>query len=229
MSMWEGERFRDRRQAGQLLAEQLRAVPLVRPVVLAIPRGGVVVGAALAQALGAELDVILSRKLRAPFQPEYALGAVAEDGSIILNPDALQLIRDLEEYLEAERQYQLQEIAERQKLVRAIRPAAEVEGRSVIITDDGVATGSTALAALQTVRARHPRELILAVPVGPPERLRALARHCDRVAYLLAPEDFQAVGQYYVHFEPVDDMEMAQILRSAQQNQPSQNTAGDAR
>ncbi|GIW84877.1 MAG: phosphoribosyltransferase family protein [Thermogemmata sp.] len=227
MSIWEGERFRDRRQAGQLLAEQLRAVPLVRPVVLAIPRGGVVVGAALAQALGAELDVILSRKLRAPFQPEYALGAIAEDGSIILNPDALHLIRDIEEYLEAERQYQLQEIAERQKLVRAIRPAAEVEGRSVIITDDGVATGSTALAALQTVRARHPRELILAVPVGPPERLRALARHCDRIVYLLAPEDFQAVGQYYVHFEPVDDAEMVQILRSAQQNHRSQNMTGD--
>jgi predicted phosphoribosyltransferase len=229
MTTWEGERFWDRQQAGQLLAERLRDVPLVRPVVLAIPRGGVVVGAALSQALGAELDVILSRKLRAPFQPEYALGAIAEDGNIILNPDALQLVRDIEDYLEAERQYQLQEIARRQKLIRIIRPAAEVEGRSVIITDDGIATGSTALAALQTVRARRPRELILAVPVGPPERLRALARHCDRIVYLLAPEDFQAVGQYYVHFEPVDDTEMVQILRSAQQHPPSQNaTSGGA-
>jgi len=217
MSNWNGERFEDRQQAGLLLAERLRDVPLVRPVVLAIPRGGVVVGAALSQALGAELDVILSRKLRAPFQPEYALGAIAEDGSIILNPDALQLIRDIEEYLEAERQYQLQEIARRQKLIRSIRPAADVEGRTVIITDDGVATGSTALAALQTVQVRHPHDLILAVPVGPPERLRALARHCDRLIYLLAPADFHAVGQYYQRFEPVEDSEVVDLLRTAYQ------------
>ncbi|MCS7021657.1 MAG: phosphoribosyltransferase family protein [Gemmataceae bacterium] len=221
MAVWEGNRFRDRREAGQLLAEQLRHIPMVRPVVLAIPRGGVVVGAALAEALQAELDVILSRKLRAPFQPEYALGAIAEDGSILLNPEALPLIQGADEYLEAERRYQLQEIARRQGLIRAIRPAAEVTGRTVIITDDGVATGSTALAALQTVHARHPRELILAVPVGPPERLRALARHCDRLIYLLAPDDFHAVGQYYDSFEPVEDEDVAQLLRDAYQQYQS--------
>lgn len=220
MAIWDGERFRDRREAGRLLAEQLRGIPLYQPVVLAIPRGGVVVGAELAEALGAELDVILSRKLRAPYQPEYALGAIAEDGSIVLNPEALPLVQEAQDYLEAERQYQLREIAQRQQTIRQVRPPAEVAGRSVIVTDDGVATGSTVLAALQTVRPRHPRELILAVPVGPPERLRALARHCDRLVYLLAPSDFHAVGQYYDHFEPVDDAEVAELLRQAWHRMP---------
>lgn len=207
--------FRDRTEAGRLLAERLAGVPLVRPLVLAIPRGGVVVGAELARRLGAELDVVLSRKLRAPLQPEYALGAVAEDGSVVLNPDAATLIREAGEYLEAERQYQLQEIARRQQLYRAVRPAATVAGRSVIVTDDGIATGSTALAALQTVRAQKPHELILAVPVGSPERLGQLARHCDRLIYLLAPEDFTAVGQFYEDFEPVEDEEVLRELQDA--------------
>ncbi len=212
-----GERrwFRDRTEAGGLLAERLAGVPLVRPLVLAIPRGGVVVGAELARRLDAELDVVLSRKLRAPLQPEYALGAVAEDGSVVLNPDAATLIREAGEYLQAERQYQLQEIARRQQLYRAVRPAATVAGRSVIVTDDGIATGSTALAALQTVRAQKPHELILAVPVGSPERLAQLARHCDRLIYLLAPEDFTAVGQFYEDFEPVEDEEVLRELQDA--------------
>jgi predicted phosphoribosyltransferase len=216
MTTWEGQRFQDRREAGRLLAEQLQGLALHQPVVLAIPRGGVVVGVELAAVLGAELDVILSRKLRAPYQPEYALGAIAEDGSIVLNPEALPLVQESPEYLEAERQYQLQQIARRQQLVRQVRPAVDVTGRSVIVTDDGIATGSTALAALQTIRPRHPRELILAVPVGPPERLRALARHCDRLIYLLAPPDFHAVGQYYEHFEPIDDAQLVELLRQAQ-------------
>ncbi len=207
--------FRDRTEAGRLLAERLAGLPLVRPVVLGIPRGGVVVGAELARRLDAELDVVLSRKLRAPLQPEYALGAVAEDGSVVLNPDAAKLIRDAGDYLEAERQYQLQEIARRQQLYRGVRPAASVAGRSVIVTDDGIATGSTALAALQTVRAQQPHELILAVPVGSPERLEQLARHCDRLIYLLAPEDFTAVGQFYEDFEPVDDAEVLRLLQES--------------
>jgi predicted phosphoribosyltransferase len=178
-----------------------------------VPRGGVVTGAVLARELGAELDVALSRKIGAPFQPEYAIGAVAEDGGLVLNPDAREAPGVTAAYLEAARREQLEEIGRRQQLVRAVRPAARVAGRSVIVTDDGVATGSTVLAALRTVREQRPHELILAVPVAPPDRLPDLAKHCDEVVCLLAPEDFHAVGQFYDDFSPVEDDEVLRLLK----------------
>jgi len=120
--------------------------------VLAIPRGGVVTGAVLARELGAELDVVLARKLRAPGQPELAIGAIAESGDVYLNPELEGLSGEWEDYLVEERRYQLAEIARRKKLFRAARPAASVAGRSVIVADDGIATGSTMIAALKVVR-----------------------------------------------------------------------------
>jgi putative phosphoribosyl transferase len=205
--------FMDREEAGWRLAERLRGLPLRRPLVLAIPRGGIEVGAPLARALGAELDVTLSRKLRAPDQPELALGAVSETGEVYLNHHASAMTEAGNGHLEAERKRQLAEIERRKRLFRAVRPQAPVAGRSVIVTDDGIATGSTMIAALKTVRAMNPAELIVAVPVAPQERLDAVRALCDRVVCLCVPELFWAVGQFYRNFAEVTDERVVELLR----------------
>jgi putative phosphoribosyl transferase len=205
--------FRNREDAARRLAVKLKARELHDPLVLAIPRGGVVVGAELAQELGADLDVVLSRKLRAPGQPEFAIGAICEDGRVYLNKTVEGFLGSMEEYLEQEGGYELSEIARRKKLFRAIRPQAPIEGRSVIVTDDGIATGSTMIAGLQTIKARNPGEVIVAVPVASPDRLEEVRRWCDDVVCLLAPEDFWAIGQYYEDFTQVTDEEVIDLLR----------------
>jgi predicted phosphoribosyltransferase len=215
--------FLNRDDAGHQLAQELKKLILKDPLVLAIPRGGVVVGAVLARELGAELDVVLSRKLRAPTQPELAIGAISEDGQVYLNHQAEEVPDATEEYLARERQHQLDEIARRQKLFRAVRPRARVEGRSVILTDDGIATGSTMIAALPVIRSQNPYELIVAVPVGPPERLRTIRSHCDRVVSLFAPRRFWAIGQFYEDFEQVDDERVVELLA---ESAPAPQTAG---
>jgi predicted phosphoribosyltransferase len=205
--------FRNREDAARQLARRLKGRSLHEPLVLAIPRGGVVTGAVLARELGADLDVVLSRKLRAPEQPELAIGAIAEDGQVYLNPDVQEYLGVLEDYLVEERRHQLAEIARRQQLFRAARPQARLADRSVIVTDDGIATGSTMIAALQAVKAQKPRELIVAVPVASPDRLKEVRRWCDEVVCLLAPEMFWAVGQFYEDFAPVEDEEAVSLLR----------------
>jgi predicted phosphoribosyltransferase len=208
-------RFRDRADGGRQLGKQLKGRKLRDPLVLAIPRGGVATGLTLARELGAELDVVLSRKLRAPFQPEFAIGAIAEDGQMILNSGAVEASGASAEYLEREKLHQLGEISRRRKLFRAVRPAAPIAGRSVIVTDDGIATGSTMIAALQAVRAQQPHELIMAVPVAPPERLEQMRHLCDEAVCLFAPEDFYAVGQFYEEFYTVEDEEVVRMLRES--------------
>jgi len=206
--------FEDRAEAGRLLAEALRDMAASRPVVLAIPRGGVEVGAALAETLDADLDVVLARKLRAPYQPELAIGAVSEDG-------AVHLVRGWETVpgvtpalIEEERQHQLREIARRRRLVRGVRPAVPVAGRQVILTDDGIATGSTMIAALRTVRAAGVAGLTVAVPVASPDRLEEIRPLCDRLVCLLAPDSFLAVGQFYRSFDQVEDARVVDLLRA---------------
>lgn len=205
--------FADREDAARQLAAELRSLPLKDPLVLAIPRGGVVVGAVLARELGAELDVVLARKLRAPYQPELALGAVGEDGELYLNRSVVSALGVSKNYLENERRHQLDEIARRQALYRAARPQAPLAGRSLILTDDGIATGSTMIAALHYVRGHTPHEVIVAVPVAPPERLETIEPLCDRLICLLAPPDFFAVGQFYESFQPIEDEEVIRLLR----------------
>jgi predicted phosphoribosyltransferase len=204
--------FRNREDAARRLAVRLKDLPLRDPLVLAIPRGGVVTGAVLAQELGAELDVVLARKLRAPGQPELAVGAVSEDGRVYLNPDVREFAERLADYLAQERRYQLGEIARRAQLLRAVRPAAAAAGRSVIVTDDGIATGSTMIAALQTVQAQRPYEVIVAVPVAPRDRLEEVRRWCDEVICLGVPQPFWAVGQVYADFTPVEDEDVVELL-----------------
>lgn len=205
--------FRNREDAAQQLARRLQNRNWYHPLVLAIPRGGVPLGAVLAESLGADLDVVLSRKLRAPGQPELALGAVAENGATYFNPHAAAFLEPGSNYLDEEKRYQLAEIARRASLFRGVRPPAPIAGRSVIVTDDGIATGSTMIAALQTIRPQKPRLLIVATPVVAPERLPGLERLCDEVVYLLAPERFWAIGQFYRDFHQVDDDQVVEILR----------------
>jgi predicted phosphoribosyltransferase len=205
--------FHDRQDAAYQLAKKFKGRKLRDPLVLAIPRGGVATGAVLARELGAELDVVLSRKLRAPEQPELAIGAVSEDGSVYFNHHAQQYLDLMEEYLAEEREHQMAEIARRKKLFRAVRPRASISGRSVIVTDDGIATGSTMIAALQTVRTRKPHELIVAVPVASPDRLEEVAHWCDEVVCLLSPQVFWAIGQFYEDFRQVEDEEVVEMLR----------------
>jgi putative phosphoribosyl transferase len=207
--------FRNREDAGVQLARRLQSRELKQPVVLAIPRGGLVVGAELARELGAELDVVLSRKLRAPGQPELAIGAVAEDGRIFLDRHVNAELDLPEGYLKEERDFQLALIARRKEIFRAVRPPVDVAGRSVIVTDDGIATGSTMIAALKVVRGHHPHEIIVATPVASPERLPAIRRHCDEVVCLLTPARFWAIGQFYEDFSQVEDDEVLELLRAS--------------
>ncbi|HEY8504640.1 MAG TPA: phosphoribosyltransferase family protein [Gemmataceae bacterium] len=205
--------YRDREDAALRLAQELKGRPLRNPLVLAIPRGGVVTGSVLARELGAELDVILCRKIPAPDQPELAVGAVSEDGVLYTDPHARELLDLSDEYLEAQRRRQVAEIERRKELFRAVRPQAEVAGRSVIVADDGIATGSTVIAALKVLRARGPHELIVATPVGSPDRLEEVRAWCDDVVCPLRPEYFWAIGQFYEDFSPVEDETAVEILR----------------
>jgi predicted phosphoribosyltransferase len=205
--------FRDREDAARKLAARFKGRELHDPLVLAIPRGGVVTGVVLARELGADLDVVLARKLRAPGQPELAIGAVSEGGQVYLNHHAQEFLDVIEEYLEQERRHQMAEIARRKELFRAVRPAAPLKGRSVIVTDDGIATGSTMIAALQAVKTQNAYEVIVAVPVASPDRLAEVGRWCNDVVCLLAPEAFWAVGEFYEDFTPVEDEDVVRILR----------------
>ncbi len=207
--------FHDREDAARRLAERLQGRRFRHPLVLAIPRGGVVTGAVLARALGAELDVILARKLRAPDSPDLAVGALAEYGSYYLHRHAHEVFDLTDLYLAQEQRHQRDEIAWRKDLYRGARPPAPIQGRSVIVADDGIATGATMIAALQAVRAQGPHELIAAVPVAPPDRLPEVRRHCDEVVCLLTPTDFLGISQFYADFPPVEDAEAVELLRDA--------------
>lgn len=210
--------FRNREHAGWLLVERLReegavAAAATRPLVLAIPRGGVEVGAVIARGLAADLDVVLARKLRAPSQPELALGAVSEDGVVQLNHFAAALTDVGDAWIEGERKRQLGEIARRRELYGSVRAQAPVAGRTVILVDDGLATGATMIAALRTVRAAQPARLVVALPVAAPERLAAVEAACDRLVCLARPAEFVAVGQFYRSFEQVSDERVVELLR----------------
>jgi predicted phosphoribosyltransferase len=205
--------FRNREDAARQLADKLRERKLHDPLVLAIPRGGVILGAVLAKELGAELDVVLSRKLRAPGQPELAIGAVAEDGRVYLNRHVQQVLEVPDEYLAEERQFQSGLLARRKQLFRTARPPASIRGRSVIVTDDGIATGATLTAALQVIKAQQPAEILVAVPVASPHRLEEVRRGCDEVVCLLHPKDFWSISQFYADFRPVKDEQVLELLR----------------
>jgi putative phosphoribosyl transferase len=204
--------FLNREEGGHLLAEELQGRALRDPLVLGIPRGGVVTAAAIAHDLGAELDVVLVRKLRHPMQPELAIGAIDEDGKGYLNVEPSLAGGFDEEYLRREKELRWQELKDRREFFRAIHSAAPMQGRSVIITDDGIATGSTMLAAVQVVKAHQPYEVIVAVPVASPSSVQDLRAACDEVVCLASPENFFAIGQFYEDFTPLTDDQVRQLL-----------------
>jgi predicted phosphoribosyltransferase len=206
--------FLDRHEAGRFLAQALRAQAGGDLLVLGIPRGGVVVGAAITRELAAELDVVIARKLSAPGNPELAIGAVIEGGETYLNRGLISALGADEKYVADETARQLERIRQRAEAYRAARKIAPREGRTVVVVDDGVATGATMIATLAGLRAAKPARLWCAIPVGPPDTLEELAELADEVVCLAAPEYFQAVGQFYERFDQVEDDEVLRILRN---------------
>lgn len=209
--------FADRTEAGQLLARKLLRFKGEHPVVLALPRGGVPIGLEVALALDAPLDLVLVRKIGAPFQKELAVASVAEGAPpvLALNQDVITALGVPEEYVHRERDRQLAEIARRRALYLRGRKPIEVADRTVIVVDDGIATGATMRAALDAVRRRGPARLVLAVPVAAPETLETFRPLVDNVIALATPRWFGAIGVFYRDFRQLDDRDVIDLLDKA--------------
>jgi putative phosphoribosyl transferase len=210
-------RFADRADAGRRLADQLAHLKDRRPIVLALPRGGVAVGFEIARVLDAPLDVVLVRKIGVPWQPELALGA-ATDGAhpqTFIDRELAASLDVPEEYIREETARQLAEIERRRKFYCEGRPALEISGRAAIVVDDGIATGATMRVALQAVRRRNPAWLVLAVPVAPPDTLAALGEEADETVCPERPIALGAIGFYYRDFHQMSDDEVTDLLARA--------------
>jgi putative phosphoribosyl transferase len=214
--------FSNREDAGQRLAERLAGLSGNDVLVLALPRGGVPVAKPIADRLNAELDVMLVRKLGVPGHEELAMGALALGGTPVLNQEAVDALAIPREVIDAVAAHERRELARRAKLYRGRSEAPRVAGRTVIVVDDGLATGSTARAALEALRPMQPRQLVLAVSVAPPSTLLALAPYADRIECLASPEPFHAVGLWYRDFSQVSDEEVRALLspRAAEHTAP---------
>jgi putative phosphoribosyl transferase len=207
-------KFADRGEAGRRLADKLLHLKDRKPVVLALPRGGVAVGFEIARALEAPLDIVLVRKIGVPWQPELALGAVTDGAGheTFIDRKLATRLSVPESYIEEETARQLQEIERRRKSYCEGRPALEVAGRTAIVVDDGIATGATMRVALQAVRRRGPARLVLAVPVAAPDTLAALREEVDEAVCLETPIELGAIGFYYRDFHQMSDHEVTDLL-----------------
>ncbi len=205
--------FRDRRDAGRRLAAVVKARGLERPLVLGIPRGGVPVAAEVARETGGDLGVVAARKLRSPWQPELAIGAVAADGTSYINSE---LVRDTgadEAYVAEESRRQADEARKREAAFDGHRRGT-IAGRDVLVVDDGIATGATAIAAIRSMKAAGARKVVLAVPVGPRDTIHAMRAEADDVICVSVEDDFFAIGQFYEDFSPVEDAQVKAVLDS---------------
>lgn len=206
--------FHDRIEAAHRLAEALSGYKGRNPLILAIPRGAVPMGRLIADELGGELDVALVRKLRAPYNPEFALGSVDESGWTYI-ADYAASSGGTPEYLEREKQVQMETMRQRRAQYTPVRPPIDPSGRIVIVIDDGLATGATMISALHSLRAKKPEKLICAVPVAPPDTVEKVREYADEVVCLEMPAWFSAVGQFYEDFPQVDDEEVIAVLRGS--------------
>lgn len=210
------EILKNRVEAGKQLAQALKTVSK-DAIILAVPRGGVVVGYEVANALGVPLDIIVTKKIGAPDNPELAVGAVAEDGTYILDEDILRQVYAPTDYIAAEVERQRQEIQRRLIRYRGNVPYPSLKNHEVIVVDDGVATGSTLKAAIRLVRSKGAKTVTVAVPVGPPDTIRELEKLADRVVVLLTPEPFYAIGQFYADFDQTSDEEVIELLKRSRE------------
>jgi len=215
MRIFRSAPFEDRRDAGRRLAAKLSRFRDERPVVFALPRGGVPVGYEIARKLDAPLDVFVSRKLGAPDQPEFGIGAVAVGGVRILNRDVIRRLGIPDDYVERVTVRELAEVNRRLRYFRGDRPEPQVGGRTTILVDDGLATGVTARAAVAALRRRRPRRLILAAPVCAAQTAKIFLAEVDELICLKTPSDLGAIGFWYRDFEQTPDAEVVQLLEKA--------------
>ena len=214
--------FNDRYDAGLQLANLLRHYKNRDGVVLAVPRGGVEVGYVVAKELGLPLEVVLSKKIGHPAHPEFAIGAVSLEGRVVTErPDVSK------EYIEEETERLRRLLRERYKMYYGDRKPVNMEDKIVIVVDDGIATGNTLLSTVELVRHHRPRWVVVAIPVAPPDSLRKLreADGVDEVVCVLSPRDFYAVGQFYEHFDQVEDEEVKRLLEEVWRSEPRNSTA----
>jgi len=207
--------FKDRRDAGRRLAQRIEGIKEADLFILAVPRGGVVVAFEVVKALGAPMDLIIPRKLGAPGNPELAIGAVTQDGTIVLNHDIVQELGVPKSFIDQEAAEQVKEIERRMKKYRGDAPPPQLAGRTVVLIDDGIATGATIRAAVQSVRRSRPKRLIIAVPVAPPSAVQSLEKDADEVVALETPEWFMAIGQFYENFDQTSDEEVIDLMAKA--------------
>jgi len=204
--------FHDRAEAGKRLGEALKGYGGKGVVVLGIPRGGVVVASEVADALDAPLDVVVTRKISPPGEPEYALGAVTQDGEVIVDRQAAESLGAGRDYLESEISRKREEVKERTLKFRGDKPFPSLDGRTVIIVDDGIATGSSVGAAVMSLKKSRPKEIVVAVPVAPSDAVETLTDDGNRVVCLETPGPFFSIGEFYEDFEQVEDEEVRTIL-----------------
>lgn len=209
--------FENRREAGERLAKALLSLKSRSPVVLALPRGGVPIAVEVARALAAPIDLLLVRKIGAPGHRELAVGAVVdgERMDFVVNEDVLEMLGLSVEYVKAQAAQEVEEIERRRRLYLTGREHVEVRDRTVIVVDDGIATGATIRAALRGIRRRGPAHLVLAVPVAPPDTIASLRHEVDEIVCLETPEPFGAIGYFYRDFRQVSDDEVRELLDRA--------------
>ncbi len=211
------EPFMDRYEAGMVLGNRLLNSADESSIVLGIPRGGVIVAREISRILSADLDIVLTRKMGAPDNPELAIGALSEDGQLFLDPGLSMRTGVDETYIEQEKAYQMSVIRQQAGRYRKVRPKIPLEGRTVVIADDGVASGSTLQASLWAVRKERPARLIVAVPVGSMDALTSLSDDADETIALKVPPVLHSIGRFYVRFDQTTDEEVVEALRTSTQ------------